>query len=90
MKAKLEALFEEYGRIGILTYFTIFFGVLVGFAVAISAGVEVQSAAGGAGTLGAAYVATKVTQPVRIGATLVLTPLIARVLRLRKAELSAS
>ena len=37
--------------------------------------------AGQAGLLAAAYVATKVTQPLRIGATLALTPLIAHFIR---------
>jgi hypothetical protein len=62
------------------TYLAIFALVLAGFAVAISFGFHVQSGAGTAGVLGAAYVATKVTQPLRIGATLVLTPVVAKVL----------
>jgi len=78
---KLKALLAEYGRVAIWTYFVIFGLVLVGFAVAIAYGFNVESAQGGAGVLGAAYLATKATQPLRIAATLVLTPLVARVVR---------
>lgn len=78
-KERLKALLAEYGRVAIWTYFTLFALALVGFAVAIAAGVKVESAQGHASVLGAAYVATKLTQPLRIGATLLLTPIVARV-----------
>jgi hypothetical protein len=77
-KERLKALLAEYGRVAIWTYFVLFGLVLTGFAVAIASGVEVKSAQGHAGVLGAAWVATKLTQPLRIGATLLLTPLVAR------------
>ncbi|HKO92122.1 MAG TPA: hypothetical protein VJU61_13255, partial [Polyangiaceae bacterium] len=62
-------------------YFGIFFIVLVGFAMAIKAGVNVEGVAGAAGTWGAAYLATKLTQPLRIAATLFITPALAGFLR---------
>ena len=62
----------------IATYFAIFWLVFGGFAVAIATGVTVDSNAATAGTIGAAWVATKFTQPLRILATLVLTPLVGR------------
>ena len=81
----MKALLEEYGTIAIATYFAIFFSVLFGFAVAIQLGVKVDSTAGAAGTLAAAWVATKLTQPVRILGTLVLTPVVGKLLhRFRK------
>ena len=43
--------------------------------------VAVEGTVAQAGVLGAAYVATKATQPLRILATLALTPLIARLVR---------
>lgn len=52
--------------------------VFIGFAFAITLGVPVASTAATAGTLGAAYVATKLTQPLRILATLVLTPILGK------------
>lgn len=75
----------EYGGVALVVYLVLFASVLFGFSVAISAGVEVESAAGGVGTLAAAWLATKVTQPLRILATLAITPLVAAGLkRLRR------
>jgi hypothetical protein len=78
---RLKRLLAEYGRVAIGTYLAIFLLVLAGFAIAFASGFKVSSATGGAGLLGAAYLATKVTQPLRIAVTIVLTPLVARVLR---------
>lgn len=91
---RLKQHLAEYGPVAVGTYFAIFFLVLAGFAVAFSqgvqlAGVEVQGAEN-AGVLGAAYVATKLAQPARIAATLVLTPLVARVLRKVRGAAPAS
>jgi hypothetical protein len=77
--ARFKTLLAEYGPVALWTYFGLFALVLSGFAIAIAAGVQVESASGGAGVLGAAWLATKLTQPLRIGATLLLTPLMARV-----------
>ena len=74
----MKALLAEYGPVAIVTYFSIFFLVFAGFAIAISMGAAVDSAAGTAGTIGAAYVATKLTQPLRILATLLLTPILGK------------
>jgi len=81
LKDRYQGLIEEFGTVAIATYFAIFFATLFGFYVAINLGVEVQGATAGAGKLVSAYVATKLTQPLRIGATLVLTPPVAAVLR---------
>lgn len=85
-RERLNALLVEYGRVAIGTYFGIFALVLTAFAVAISVGAKVESAAGGAGVLGAAWLATKATQPLRIGATLALTPIVARLLKSRARD----
>lgn len=81
MNDKLKRMFADYGAVAIGTYLGIFALALAGFAGAIGLGVQVESAAGGAGTFAAAYVATKLTQPLRILATALLTPLVARLLR---------
>lgn len=81
MRQKLKLLLEQYGRIAIVTYFAIFALTLAGFAIAISYGMKVESAGGGAGLLVASWVATKLTQPLRIAGTLALTPLVAAVLK---------
>jgi hypothetical protein len=83
-RERLKGLLAEYGKLAIYIYIAIFAFVLVGFALAIQTGIKVDSAAGKAGIWGAAWVATKVTQPLRILATLALTPLVAQLLRRRK------
>jgi hypothetical protein len=78
-RARFKALMTEYGRVAVFTYLVLFALVLVGFNLAISFGFNVKSTYGQAGVFGAAYLATKATQPLRIGATLLLTPIVARV-----------
>lgn len=88
-KQKYQDLVAIYGKIAITTYFAIFFSVLFGFWYGVSSGadlvgsfaslgIDASGAASGSGTFVVAYAFTKLTQPVRIGATLVLTPIIAR------------
>ena len=85
LKERLKKLFDQYGRIALITYFSIFGLVLAGFAVAVHFGVQLEGTSGAAGTLGMAYAATKLTQPLRILATLVLTPLLGRLFGSPKA-----
>jgi hypothetical protein len=85
-KERLKTLLAEYGRVALYTYLGLFVLVFAAFAVAIAAGVQVASAEGGAGVLGMAYVATKVSQPIRIAATLALTPVIATWINRLKAS----
>jgi hypothetical protein len=73
-----QNLLAEYGTVAVIVYFTIFFATLGGFWLAIRFGWRPSSVAGSAGTLVAAYIATKLTQPIRIAATVVATPLIAK------------
>jgi hypothetical protein len=84
MSARLKALIDKYGQLALIIYFVLFGLVFAGFIVAIRAGVHVRGAAGGAGLVGTAWVATKLTQPLRIFATLALVPLVAR-LRQRRS-----
>ena len=81
-REKLKLLLEEYGRIVLWVYLVIWLVVLAGFAFAISAGFNVKSVStSGLGVLGAAWLATKLTQPLRIAGTLALTPVVATVLK---------
>ena len=85
MRKTAQELLAQYGAVAVVVYFAIFFAVLFGFWTAIRFGWRPESAAGTVGTLGAAYVATKLTQPLRIAATLALTPLASKVYeRVRK------
>ncbi|MEX1186820.1 MAG: hypothetical protein WEA80_09550 [Gemmatimonadaceae bacterium] len=78
MGAKLKHLLAEYGLVAFTIYMTLFFGVLVGIYLAINAGWAPDGVAANAGAWTAAYLATKLTQPLRIAATLVLTPVVGR------------
>lgn len=77
LKSRYQKLIEDFGTVAIVTYFTIFFGTWFCFYAAIRLGFDVEGAAAGTGKIVSAYVATKLTQPLRIGATLLLTPPIA-------------
>ena len=83
MASKMETMLAQYGRIGIIVYFSIFFLTLFGFWTLLTAGVDIRtwsffSNLGDVGPMGLAYAATKLTQPIRIGLTVVCTPLIDR------------
>ena len=78
MRKTLKHILTEYGAVAAVVYFAIFFAVLGGFWLAIRAGWRPESAAGSVGAFTAAYLATKLTQPLRIAATLLLTPLVAK------------
>ena len=78
---KLEALLKEYGRSAFWTYLVIWLLVLAGFAIAIATGFRAANGVTGLKILGAAWIATKLTQPLRIAATLALTPVVAAALK---------
>lgn len=78
MRKTFKTIVAEYGPIALAVYFTIFAVVLLGGWAAIHLGWRPQSVSGNVGALTAAYLATKATQPLRIAATLALTPLVAR------------
>ena len=86
----MKEIFAEYGTVAIVLYLTIFATTLAGFAVAISFGVAPDSTAGSVGTFAAAWLATKLTQPLRILATLALTPLVAGGLKRLRRKPDAS
>ncbi len=69
-KERLKALLAEYGQLALYTYLGLFLVVLAGFIVAIKAGFAVASTSGTLTLVGAAWLATKATQPLRIAATL--------------------
>lgn len=74
---------EAYGRLGIYVYLAIWIGTMATFFVLLKLGVQervpwLASHAGEGATLGAAWLLAKVVQIPRIGATLVVTPFVAR------------
>ena len=83
-RGRWKELIELYGSVAIGTYFAIFLLSIGGFWIAIRAGVDVGSSVAELGTLGAAWAATKLLQPVRIALSLVLTPPIAHLIGKRR------
>src|SRR5690349_13856808 len=86
LKERLKLLTADYGRIAVYTYLALSLTAIVGFSIAIGTGVEPSSATGTLGVIGAGWVAAKATMPLRILATLGLTPIIAAVLRRWRAK----
>lgn len=78
MKKTMKEILAEYGAIAVVVYLLIFTVVLTGSYFAIRFGWTTKSAAGNAGIWTAAYIVTKLTQPLRIAATVVLSALIGR------------
>ncbi len=86
LKDRLQDHIAEYGKLAVIIFMSLGVLSLIGFYIAIKAGIDVGSGSGTAGALAAAWVANKLTMPIRIGATLVLTPLIAKILRRPKRD----
>ena len=90
MRKTLKAILAEYGAIAVVLYLTIFFVVFIGAYVAIRLGWGPTSVAANAGAWTAAYIVTKITQPLRIAGTVVLTTFLGRLWdRRRKPETAA-
>ena len=77
LKQRLSAQFNEYGRVAIITYFTLSILTIIGFSIAIWVGVEPSSSSGIFAVIFAGWGLAKVTLPIRILITLGLTPIIA-------------
>lgn len=79
LKERLTAQFNEYGKIAIITYFTISILAIIGFSVAIGIGYEPSTATGVFGVIFAGWIAAKATLPIRLVITLAITPVVAMV-----------
>jgi hypothetical protein len=82
----LRRFFVEFGVLGLSLHYAVYVLVLIGFALSIgrAAHGESDTLRASAGTLGvwaAAYVATKLTLPVRALVTVALTPLLRALIR---------
>ncbi len=84
MRKTLKNVFAEYGAIAVVVYLTLFTIVLVGSYFAIRMGWSPGGAAGQAGAWTAAYLVTKIAQPLRIGATVLITTFVGRLWENRK------
>jgi hypothetical protein len=91
LKERLQDHVAEYGSIALVVYFSISALTIIGFYVAIKTGADVgDSTAGSSGTLIAAWVAAKITLPIRLGATFILTPIVAAVIHRLNGKPAAS
>lgn len=92
--AKLRAFFTEYGPLGVVVWFSIFFSTWGAFFLLLNAGVDLGgwlSGGDGAGFFGRflktggvgalAYGATQVVKPIRFVATFAITPPLHRLLQ---------
>ena len=79
MRRTVKQILAEYGAVALVVYLSIFAIVLAAFWTAITMGWQPSSAASNVGAFTAAYLATKLTQPVRIAATIGLTPIVAKI-----------
>jgi hypothetical protein len=75
---RFKEILVEYGVVALVVHYVIFGAVLVGAYVAMRSGWQPTGRVASVGTWAAAYVVAKITQPVRIGVTLLVTPFVAR------------
>lgn len=78
MRKTLKNVLAEYGMIAVVLYLAIFFAVFIGAWFGIRLGWAPGGIAGNAGAWTAAYLFTKLTQPLRIAATVVLTTFVGK------------
>ena len=81
LKERLAKQFADYPKIAIITYLTMSALTIIGFSIAIGSGAQPSSTSGILGVIGAGWLAAKATVPLRILATLAITPLIATLVR---------
>ncbi len=78
MRKTLKHFLAEYGAAAVVVYLAVFFFVLFAAWGAIHFGWDVGGVAQNVGAFTAAYLTTKVVRPLRIAATLAITPLLVR------------
>ena len=84
LKQRLQVLMADYGKIAIYTYLALSLLTIAAFSIAFGFGMAPTSASGVGGVIFAGWLAAKATLPLRVLATLGLTPLLATLLRRRK------
>ncbi len=86
MRKTLKTVFAQYGAIAVVVYLLLFTMVLVGSYLAIRLGWTPGGVAGQAGAWTAAYVVTKIAQPLRIAATVLITTFVGRMWERRSPD----
>jgi hypothetical protein len=90
MRKTLKNVLAEYGTIAVVVYLALFTIVLVGSYFAIRLGWSPGGVAGQAGAWTAAYVVTKIAQPLRIAATVLITTFLGKFWENRKSVRESS
>jgi uncharacterized membrane protein AbrB (regulator of aidB expression) len=90
MRKTLKNVLAEYGKIAVVVYLALFTIVLVGSYFAIRLGWSPGGVAGQAGAWTAAYVVTKIAQPLRIAATVLITTFLGKFWENRKSVRESS
>ena len=88
MRKTLKNILAEYGAIAVVVYLALFTLVFVGSYFAIRLGWTPGSVAGQAGAWTAAYVVTKIAQPLRIAGTVLITTFVGKLWENRKTRRS--
>jgi 4-amino-4-deoxy-L-arabinose transferase-like glycosyltransferase len=89
MRKTLKNILAEYGMIAVVVYLSLFTIVFVGSYFAIRLGWTPGSTVGQAGAWTAAYLVTKIAQPLRIAATVLITTFVGRIWENRKGASAA-
>ena len=90
MRKTLKQVMAEYGAIAVVVYLVLFTIVFVGSYFAIRLGWTPGSVTGQAGAWTAAYIFTKITQPLRIGATVIVATFLGKLRESRRKPDSAN
>ncbi|CAN5712084.1 hypothetical protein BH11MYX2_BH11MYX2_00490 [soil metagenome] len=84
LKVRLKKLIADYGNVAVVTYLLFSLIAVAIFSVIIGLGFGATSSSGIFGTIVAGWIAAKVTVPLRILATLAVTPIIGTWLKRRR------
>jgi hypothetical protein len=86
MRKTLKNVLADYGVIAVIVYLALFTIVLVGSYFAIRLGWTPGTTAGKAGAWTAAYIVTKIAQPLRIAGTVLIATFVGRIWEKRKSR----
>jgi hypothetical protein len=86
LKARLQKLYDRYGTVAVVTYFSLSFLTWSGFTIAIYFGFTEDTASGIWSAMGLGWVALKASMVIRIPIVLAITPFIARIVEKRRAR----
>ena len=90
MQKTVKKILTEYGAFAVVIYLTLFAIVITGFMLAFTFGWRPESITGRVGVFTAAYLATRLTQPIRIVVTAAITPVCVRFYERARAKAAGS